>query len=245
MFHGPDYSEAGLIDLRDDADNIRLDDVTNRVIVGYGHGALGIIDPVSRAKLAAIKLAGHPEGFQIDPTTRRVFVNIPDVEQIAVVDLKSYRQVAMWKTARFRANFPMALNGTAGPVAVVFRHPAKLALLDPTTGAMMEHVDTCSDADDVFFDGKRQQIYVSCGDGMLDIVQGGPAGYRRTGRVQTASGARTSLFVPELDRLFVAARAESLQSDAAILVFRPNPSALWRRPNDRSCWIKASGSLEG
>jgi len=39
--------------------------------------------------------------------------------------------------------------------------------------------------------------------------------------IQTASGARTSLFVPELDRLFVADRAGLLGSEAAIRVYRP------------------------
>jgi hypothetical protein len=52
----------------------------------------------------------------------------------------------------------------------------------------------------------------------------GPAepGYRRLARVPTVSGARTSLFVPELDRLFVAVRAGS-NEPAAIWVFRPIP----------------------
>jgi hypothetical protein len=46
--------------------------------------------------------------------------------------------------------------------------------------------------------------------------------YRRAARIQTAAGARTSLFVPELDRLLVAVRA-ALAAPAAILVFKPLP----------------------
>jgi hypothetical protein len=48
-------------------------------------------------------------------------------------------------------------------------------------------------------------------------------GYRKPTSTATNSGARTSLFVPELDRLFVARRAGLLGSTAAILVFRPTP----------------------
>jgi len=48
-------------------------------------------------------------------------------------------------------------------------------------------------------------------------------GYHPLARIPTQSGARTSLFVPELDRLFVAARAGLLGSNAGILVFRPTP----------------------
>jgi hypothetical protein len=51
-------------------------------------------------------------------------------------------------------------------------------------------------------------------------LEAGKAGYRRLARVPTVSGARTSLFVPEMDRLFVAVRAGS-NEPAAIWVFRP------------------------
>ena len=84
-------------------------------------------------------------------------------------------------------------------------------------------IETCGDADDVFFDGKRDRIYVSCGDGAVDVVQLSPTGAQPAERVATSSGARTSLFVPQLDRLFVAARAGWLGSRAAILVYRPSP----------------------
>jgi hypothetical protein len=54
------------------------------------------------------------------------------------------------------------------------------------------------------------------------VLEPGQSGYRQLARVPTASGARTSLFVPELDRLFVAVRAAS-NEPAAIWVFRPAP----------------------
>ena len=60
------------------------------------------------------------------------------------------------------------------------------------------------------------------GEGVVDVFEQDQAGYRRLSRVPTVSGARTSLFVPELDRLFVAVRAGSGEL-AAIWVFRPAP----------------------
>ena len=72
-------------------------------------------------------------------------------------------------------------------------------------------------------DGKRRRVYVSCGDGNVDAWQQDGSNLRRMTLLKTASGARTSLFVPDLDRLFVAARAGYFGSgaDAAILVMRP------------------------
>ncbi|WP_367267519.1 YncE family protein, partial [Mesorhizobium sp.] len=206
-----------------DADNVRIDPSSGHVVVGYGDGGLAVLDPVTRSKLEDIRLAGHPESFQFDPKTGRVFANVPDARQIAVIDLKSRKQVATWKTPGLAANFPTALDSAAGRLAVVFRRPAKLALLDVATGAVTASLESCGDADDVFFDGKRGRIYVSCGDGSIDIVQHGPKGFALAESVATSSGARTSLFVPELDQLFDAAPAGRFGSKAAILVFRPSP----------------------
>jgi YVTN family beta-propeller protein len=223
FFRAADLSPAGTIDLGDDADNVRIDPTTGHVLVGYDDGGLAIIDPATRSKLEDIKLAGHPESFQIDPKGDRVYVNVPDAHQVAVVDLKSRKQVSTWKTPGLGSNFPMARVDAGAALAVVFRSPARLALLNPTTGAVTASLETCGDADDVFFDGKRDRIYVSCGEGAVDVVQRSPDAVRQTERVATSSGARTSIFVPQLDRLFVAARAGWLGSPAAILVFRPSP----------------------
>jgi hypothetical protein len=192
------------------------------VLVGYGEGALAVIDPARPAKLVGIPLPGHPESFQLDPPAGRVYVNIPDARQIAVVDLAAGRQVARWMVPDLAENFPMAIGDQRDAVATVFRTPPRLVLLDSRSGAVAGSYVACADADDVFFDAKRGWIYVSCGEGAVDVFSRGPTGVQHIARVPTSSGARTSLFVPELDRLFVAARAGLLGSDAAILVFRPN-----------------------
>jgi hypothetical protein len=223
LFRGEDLAPAGSLALGSDADNVRIDPHTGNVIVGYGSGGLAIIDPQKKLKIVDIKLAAHPESFQLDPASGRIFVNVPDAGQIAVVDLAAAKQMASWTAPGLRANFPLAIDGAGTAVAVVFRHPAKLVLLDPTIGAATQQLDTCGDADDVFFDAMRRRIYVSCGAGAVDVFQADAAGYRPLTRVETSSGARTSLFVPELDRLYIAARAGLLGSDAAILVFRPLP----------------------
>ena len=223
FYRGEDLAPAGSLVLGSDADNVRIDPRTGNVIVGYGSGGLAIINPEKKAKIGDMKLAAHPESFQLDAMTGRIFVNVPDAGHIAVVDLTATKQIARWAVPGLSANFPLAIDGSGTTVAAVFRHPAKLVLLDTKTGTVTQQLDGCGDADDVFFDPKRRRIYVSCGAGAVDVFQGETAGYRSLVRVDTSSGARTSLFVPELDRLYVAARAGLLGSDAAVLVFRPLP----------------------
>jgi hypothetical protein len=90
--------------------------------------------------------------------------------------------------------------------------------LDPA-GASHE---LCGDADDVFVDPKRARIYVSCGEGFLDVFDARDANRGRLARVPTSPGARTSYYVASLDRLFLAVRATSAQP-ASIWVYRPAP----------------------
>jgi len=223
LFKGEDFSPVGMVSLGGDADNVRLDTRTGQLVVGYGSGGLAVLDSTGRSVVSTSRLPAHPEGFQLDPSTRRAFVNVPDAGQIAVVDLAAGKQVASWQVPGLKANFPVALDIAGAILATVFRSPPRLALLDTKTGAVTASLQICGDADDAFFDAKRRRIYVSCGEGLVDVLQGDAAGYHPLAHVPTHSGARTSLFVPELDRLFVAARAGLLGSDAALLVFRPGP----------------------
>jgi hypothetical protein len=63
---------------------------------------------------------------------------------------------------------------------------------------------------------------MSCGSGSLDVFDAEKAAYRRVARIATVSGARTSLFVTELNRLFVAVRANG-GAPAAIWIYRATP----------------------
>ncbi len=222
LYQGPDFAAAGGIALGDDADNIRIDPGRNRIVVGYGKGGLAVVDPASRRKIADIPLKGHPESFQFDDTGSRIFANIPDAQEIAVIDVASRRQTSTLPTAGARSNFPMVVDPDAHRVLVVFRSPARLMAFATATGALEASVETCRDADDVFVDGKRRRVYVSCGEGVIDVFAQGGNGYERLARIPTVSGARTSLFSAADDRLYVGVRAGGAEP-AAIWVFRPEP----------------------
>jgi DNA-binding beta-propeller fold protein YncE len=222
LFEGSDYKTTGQIELGSDADNIRVDAAAKRVFIGYGSGGLAVIDPSTRSKVGDISLKAHPESFQIDPDTSQIFVNVPDAHGIAVVDRVSQKQIAKWPMADRRANFPMALDHVRRQILVVFRAPAELGVFSMTDGKPVATIEICGDSDDLFIDAKRARVYVSCGAGFLDVLEAKEATYRRIARIPTVSGARTSLFVPEMDRLLVAVRA-SFGEPAAIWAFRPMP----------------------
>ena len=177
IFRADNYEPAGRIDLGEDADNIRMDVAGNRVFVGYGNGALAVIDPATANKTANISLKAHPESFQLTRSSTQIFVNVPQKREIAVVDRNTGKQTASW-SLKSGGNFPMALDDDSQHVMVAFRSPS-------------------------VFDAEK-------------------AAYRRVAHIPTMSGARTALFVPELDRLYLAVRANG-GAPAAIWIYRATP----------------------
>jgi DNA-binding beta-propeller fold protein YncE len=220
LYRGTDYAETGRVNLGDDADNIRIDPDTKHVLIGYGAGAIATIDPAKRVKIADFRLPAHPEGFQFDRKTNQIFVNVPRSRAIVMLDAISGQQKAAWPMKDAGANFPMALDEDAQRVLVAFRSPAKLGAFSARDGESLASVELCGDADDLFVDAKRGRVYVSCGEGFLDVLDA--RDYRRLARVPTVRGARTSYYVPSMDRLFLAVRAASLEP-AAVWVYRPVP----------------------
>ena len=217
IYNGKDLSPAGVIKLDADADNLHVDPTNGHVVVGHGSGGLAVIDVGRSAWLSDVALPAHPEGFAI--VGRRAIVNVPDAGAIEVVDLDAMKVVAEWKLLPMSGNFPLALDDR-GHVAVVFRGQSKLALLDADSGRIVAVQRTCGDADDIFFDPPGRRFYVSCGDGTLDTIAEDRVGLREPERVHTSWGARTSLFIPEWNRLFVAERASLLGSNATVSVFK-------------------------
>ena len=223
FYRADDLSPVGSVSLGDDADSVRIDGKSGDVLIGYGRGGIATIDPATEAKTGVVELPAHPEAFQLDQIGTRIYVNLPDAHRISVIDRPAGRIAANWNTDGMSGNFPMALDEAGARLVVIFRNPPTLVAYDIADGTVQSRVSTCGDADDVFFDAKRARIYVSCGSGGVDVFEAGAREYKHVARVVTASGARTSLFVPELDRLFVAERAGAFGDAAAIRVFRPTP----------------------
>lgn len=220
LFDAQTFEPAGVIPLGDDPDNVRIDPRNGFAVVGYGDGALGVIDLAKREVVSQAKTPAHPEGFQIDDDGR-AYVNLPNANTVAVLDLDNGSELTRWRVPAL-FNFPLALTPGDKDAAVVFRAPARLVLFDRETGKEAASQSTCGDSDDVFFDRPRSRIYVACGSGAVDVFSWANGKLSHLTQTRTRSGARTALFVPALDLLFVAARASDGRA-AEILIFKPFP----------------------
>jgi DNA-binding beta-propeller fold protein YncE len=205
MLDGTSFRRLRSVRYSDDADNVRCDATAKRIYVGYGGGALGVLDARSGDSLESIPLKAHPESFQLEAAGARIFVNIPDASEIAVVDRSTARVVAEWRCGDHAANFPMALDEAGHRLFVGCRHPAAALVYDTRSGKRTAAVPINGDTDDIFYDAACGRVYVSCGAGSLDVLaRTKSGGFERIASIPTARGARTSLYVPALGRLYLA-----------------------------------------
>ncbi|MBI3502195.1 MAG: YncE family protein [Bacteroidetes bacterium] len=199
------YQQTHSVTLSGDADNVRYDSASQKIFVGYEKGAIAIIDAITFKQTEDIKLSGHPESFQIDKSVNKIYVNVPDANLIEVIDLKNNSVIAQWKMTEAKSNFPMALDETNHRLFIGCRHPAKMLVLDTQTGKINSSLDIDNDVDDIFYNNTTKEIYLSCGGGYIDIIkQTDVNNYLASGKISSHSGARTSLFIPELKQIFLA-----------------------------------------
>ena len=207
----------------EDADNLRYDAKLDRVYVGYGDGGIGVINPVTGVLTVRIPLKGHPESFQIEQDGNYLFANVPDGQQIAVIDRQLRTVAETWPLKDVRANFPMALDEGDHRVFVGCRDPARLVVLDAKEGKRVADLQISGDTDDLFYDGARRRIYASCGEGFIDVIeQRDVDDYKLLEKIPTAPGARTCLFALELNQLYLAVPRLG-QRPAEIRVYQVQP----------------------
>ena len=205
FYDGKSLALLGSADFKDDADNMRYDEGAQRIYVGFGNGGLGILDARSGKNIGSIKLSGHPEAFVLEKNGPRIFVNVPSARHVAVVDRTKREVIATWKAGWAFANYPIALDETNHRLFVGCRLPAKIVVLNTDSGAVVTGFGIGGDADDIFYDAPRHRLYAICGDGAINVIeQIDRDSYKMSAKIPTASGARTGLFVPELNCLFVA-----------------------------------------
>lgn len=220
VFDGSSYALAKSVGSLDDADNVRFDAKAKQIYVGYGNGSLAVIEAVTMKHAGSIKLAVHPESFQVEMQGSRIFVNLPDAKQVAVIDREKRAVAATWPMEQFQANFPMALDEANQRLFVGCRKPARVVAFDIRAGNAATDFEISGDTDDLFYDGRLKRLYVSCGEGFLDVIgQRGANTYELLERIPTRGGARTSFFSSDLSELYVAVPARGNQG-AEIRVFK-------------------------
>ena len=205
IYDAKSFQTVGELNFKDDADNVRFDSAAKKIYVGFGSGGIAVVNAADGKQIDSIKLSAHPEAFELEKNGERIFVNVPNSRHVAVIDRKKGEVIATWKTDGAFGNFPMAFDEANHRLFIGCRIPSKLVVLNTESGEVVAKIEISGDPDDVFYDSKRHRIYAICGAGKIDIIEQTDANnYKAVTKIDTADGARTGLFVPERDTLFVA-----------------------------------------
>jgi hypothetical protein len=204
--------------LGDDADNLRYDAARQQLLAGYGTGAIAVLG-LDLSHRANLPLPVHPESFQLTADGQGVFVNLPDNRSIASIDLGTQTVNPNWGHPSAAGNFAMTLDATIHRLFIPCRKPARLQTFKTETGSISTWTMTAGDADDIFVNEVLRIVYVIGGEGWVDVlyVRAADAMVSRQ-KMPTAPGARTGLYVPEWNKLLVAAPRQG-EKEARLLVF--------------------------
>jgi DNA-binding beta-propeller fold protein YncE len=207
-----------------DADNVRYDAAAKRLYVA-AEGGLFAVDAAAGKSVGRIAFDGHPESFQLESRSGRVYANLPGLlrSEVVVGDRTSMKVAARW-AAGCGSNYPMALDESTGRAFIGCRRPASLSMLDTRSGATLTSLSVVGDTDDIFYDEARRRVYVIGGEGFIDVVARDGDRLSRAGRVDTRPGTRTGLWVGSLSRLFVAVPARG-SDPAEVRVFEAREPA--------------------
>ena len=216
FFDATTYTQEGIVHLKDDADNIRYDAALNLLYAGYGSGGIAVIDANTMKLVGDIVLDGHPESFQLSRKQNRIYINVPDANEIEAAELSTNKVIAKWKNNGASSNFPMALDEVNNHLFIGCRSPASLRMISTETGKDISAISCSGDADDVFYNAPDSLVFVSAGKGFIDVFRANEKKLIQINHIKTSSGARTSLLLVSEKKFLLAVPAHA-----------GNPAALW------------------
>ena len=183
----------GTVKAQPDADGIIYDKASGLVLVVSGdNGVLLTLKPDADPKTATIdppiELGGKPE-FLASDGAGKIYVNLEDKDQVAVVDINARKVLAHWPVAPGGSPVGMAIDTEKHRLFVGCRKPQKLIVMSADDGKILADLPIGAGVDATRYDG--HQAFASCRDGKL-VVAGETSGkWEVQQTVTTAVGAKT------------------------------------------------------
>jgi DNA-binding beta-propeller fold protein YncE len=210
VYAGSPLKRIQSIKLGEDADDLVYDGATKLLYIGFGGtnaanpARVAILDTATLHLVATISVASHPEGLELDPATHRIFVNIADSGEVAVIDGKTHEISATWPLHRCKDNTPLAFDADQGLLLVGCRTPAEVVVLSGKTGVVGAAMSSNTGADDLFFEPDSRHAFLITGGGTVDtFAVSANDTLTKLGVTQTERGAKTGYLDAKRRRLFV------------------------------------------
>jgi len=189
----------GKVPAAEDADGIIYDPATDRVLVSCGDANLLVairpdIDPKS-GKAEQVQLGGKPEFLAADGAGK-VFVNLVEKAEVAVVDARALKLLARWPVAPASQPVGLAIDPAKGRLFVGCRS-RNLLVVSTSDGHILANLPIGAVNDACAFDPASGDVFASCGDGTVTIARESSADkFEIVQKLETRRGAKTMGFDP-------------------------------------------------
>lgn len=207
VYDAGNFELSTRIDLQSSLDELQYDARAKRLYAGCmsnGQTGIAVIAIPDGRLVGKIPLAAKPQAFAVELKGNRIFANVPGMNQVAVLDRGKLVALDPWPIKDFLGNTPIGLDEEHHRLFVGARRPARLLVLDTLTGKKVAEVEIDGVADDLFYDAVRRRIYISCGEGFVDVIEQKDFNhYRRIARLPTVPNAATSVFSAPLKSFYL------------------------------------------
>jgi DNA-binding beta-propeller fold protein YncE len=186
---------------------------------------LSIIDTKTFKHVGDITLPGsESEAMVIDKAGKKMFVSLRATDEIGVVDLETGKVVARWPIPQAETANALAFDEPDHRIFIATRKPPKFFVFDSDTGNVVTTLPCAPLHDDLLYDVANKRIYVTGSEKTTVIEQKDADHYTHLADVTTGFRAKTSILVPELNRVYLAVSGKG-KPDAklALLVYEIQP----------------------
>lgn len=223
VFDGKDYALLKSIKLPD-ADNVRYLPGHQLVYVGHADRALSAIDARTLEVKARIPLPAQPEGFQLERSRPRLYLNTVGPTNLVVVDTDRNEVLHRYPVKLSDRAYPLAVDEANRRLFLGCREKPSIVVMDSETGKEVMSIAIPADIDDLFYDAKNKRLYASCGAGFLAVVRQRDADHYETlETIPTVKLARTCFFDPAGERLYLLVPRQEGEEGPTIRVYQPRP----------------------
>jgi hypothetical protein len=196
----------GTITAQPDADGIIYDKASGLVLVVSGDNGVLMtlkpnVDPKTGSIDPPIELGGKPE-FLASDGAGKVYINLEDKDQVAVVDIKGRKVLAHWPVAPGGAPVGLSIDPTKRRLFIGCRNPQKLIVMSTDDGKVIADLPIGAGVDATRFDGG--EAFASCRDGKLNVAAENMSGkFEIVQTVTTAVGAKTMDVDPGTQKIYL------------------------------------------
>ena len=232
LISGDDYKILNTIKLPPGVDGAVFSRVNQYYYVESGGEESGgkthkinIIDSKAFKLVGDISLPGdHSEAMAITRDGKKMYVNLTGPKQVGTVDLDTHELVARWPITGAETPNSMALDEPNHRLFIATRTPPKFFVFDTDTGKIVTTVPCSAFNDDMWFDAARKRIYLSGSETTTVLAQKDADHYEFVAEVPTGYRAKTSLYVPELNRFYAAVSGKGKpEAQLAVKVYDVQP----------------------